>query len=268
MSFWSCCCPGGVVTCAQICFVLKGCNNLPLSGASVVVKLGATTVASGTTDEFGMFATSALGDGTYNWTITSTGFDDETGSVAIACPDTDKTVSRTLTVATGYVCWCRGTCASPVTTGDKVLTDSLLGTTVILTYNAGTGVWSGTTTYDWPGCGEGVFACPAANGITLVYEICVINELTGNAETRLTWEVNEFVDLQCCPSNGLDTCTFPFASDPGDPVATYECDPFVEVAPSLIGTGASGSMSPYHRANGPLGTCVANPTVLTITDAP
>jgi hypothetical protein len=83
---------------------VNGCAGVGVDGASVVVKSGATTVASGTTSGGGFLAIS-IAAGTYTFEVTGptgAGFAFNTGSVAYS----GGTVVRTLSADSGHVCAC------------------------------------------------------------------------------------------------------------------------------------------------------------------
>lgn len=93
------CVPG---TSSILVTVNDSCASTALSGATVTVKLGTTTVATGTTDGSGHFSASITSPGNYTLTVSKTGYTTQTGIPfnGVAC-GTTNTKTVTLTPNTG-----------------------------------------------------------------------------------------------------------------------------------------------------------------------
>lgn len=245
-----CAAPGG---CAKITFNVTGCGGLPLPDASVTLTLGGSTVASGTTDAAGVFATMELGSGTYSWSVSKTRFVTETGSVTITCPDDDQVVDVALSAAEGYVCTCLSdNCPDPLPTTLE-LADSYLGITVALVWDGFK--WEGSGVFEFDGCGGGITGCDGAESVPITYTFC-----EGGTFAHVTWGTSLIVNL-CCPIAGSETCSRNLVLVNG----AYEpdCNPFVfSTGFTLPHVGATGT--PYSVTSG--GFCVAGGTTITITE--
>jgi hypothetical protein len=104
----------------------------------VTIRLGGTVVASGTTNSSGVYSTILASTGTYSITAVKSRFDGVIGYRTFSTGDTTKSITLSLSPATGYVC-CAG-CVDPFP--ETLYYTGELGT-ITLTYNAGT--WRGST---------------------------------------------------------------------------------------------------------------------------
>lgn len=132
MSHHRCCCSGVCV--GSITVNVKGCDGAtPVVGATVTVKIGATTIASGTTDSLGQYIATGLAAATYTVSVSKTRYTTYTTTVVLSCPSNQNpVVNVAYTAGTGYVCCAH--CPNPV---PATLAATFGGVSFSFTYSSG-----------------------------------------------------------------------------------------------------------------------------------
>jgi len=100
---WSVCVCEEEAVC-KICVTVTSCQGVAQAGATITIKQGATTVATGTTGGTGFFCfdVSATGTGNYNVSVAKAGMVGSNKDVAVACPGVTN-VALTLSTAGGIL---------------------------------------------------------------------------------------------------------------------------------------------------------------------
>ncbi len=159
---------------------LLGCNSLALPGATVVLKLGGTTLATQTTNGSGVTVFTGLSPGTYTVTYSASRFT-TVGPINVTIDGicTAMTAGTTLSPSGGYGC-CVG-CVYPypstvfITTSAGTVTGTLSAgrwnATQGVTVNCGNGAGLTTLSYSL-GCSAGTFG-------TLIIEGDAVQSLGG-----------------------------------------------------------------------------------------
>jgi hypothetical protein len=166
--FWCCC--GGGETGFSITLTVSGCSAVQ-SDASVQYKVGATVVASGTTNNSGQLSVS-LPAGTYTRIVSKSRFATSSNSVVITEAGSQNV---TLNAATGYAC-CNN-CPQPIPTTLYLRTGLK---TVTLTRSGS--IWIGSTTYSVTGWDANPPGC---------------NFILGSTSVEVSFELH-------CPSSGTN----------------------------------------------------------------
>lgn len=134
-----CCC----VVNGNVAVTVLGCNSLALSGATVTITQGGTTVDTWTTNSTGQRpgGSASLPTGSYSYSVAKGRFTTATGSFTLTTSGSTFTV--TLTAASGYICV--PFCADPVKTA---LTFTVGGVGYAISYVGTFGgvlTWKGST---------------------------------------------------------------------------------------------------------------------------
>ena len=176
--------PGACCGCSASCtttICVTGCNATPLSGASVTIRSGGATVASGTTTSpAGCVTLTIPSAGSYTVVVSATGFTTDTSTQSLACGGT-TTIALNVD-AVNYTCGCAGGGAWP--NGNLSLTDSIIGACT-LAYDSTLGQWSGGIEWNYPGCtgtnyGCGAFTGTNVYGVSYTFDGCTLT-ITGPA---------------------------------------------------------------------------------------
>lgn len=148
-------------------FEVHGCDGTGYPGVTVSVysASGGTLLASGTTDASGDVSLAWTGTGS-TWWVTVGGASARFQAFAQSMGLINGNFTPLdLAEATGY--HCSQLCLLPL--ADALhLTDSIVGA-VALNYDAGTGNWVGTATYNYPGCGAAGCGCVANAAVPITY---------------------------------------------------------------------------------------------------
>jgi len=219
----NCNCGGGA---CNVTIDVDGCGA-GVSGATVTIKSGGSTVASGTTSG-GTVALSIPSAGTYEVVVSASGYPPYDQNLTLSCSGT-----YAINLTAGYVCC--GTCIVPDTLH---LTDGGGGCT--LTWN-GSSSWigcyqaavgSGSTPCGDPGAGC-QFICTPGGSCTIVYTItCAGN---GQFSVNRQWSVCEadcFHDPTYCQDQLDSNCN----------TVAHTCDGCTDV---VCGNGSHDSGGPF-----------------------
>jgi len=140
---------------------VKGCNTTGLSGVSVTLKQGATTLGTATTDASGNFSiTFAWSSGSLTLECTRSRFNNFTStSFTPSGCNLTTTVNPTMTAATGYRC---ANCSGATPISETLYNTTPSGHTVTMTYQTPMSIsgdgWEGTETINgriFPDCSSG-----------------------------------------------------------------------------------------------------------------
>ena len=124
---------------ASLCVTVLGCNSAVLPNATLTVKSGGTTVATATSNSSGVACVHLLAStGSYSVEVSKSRFGTNTSTRTITC---GTTFGVTLSAGTGYQC---DICVDPIS--ETLYLTTPISTSVTLTYDSGTGIWTGTET--------------------------------------------------------------------------------------------------------------------------
>ena len=146
--------PGGCCNCSgcQICVTVLDCNGAAVSGATVTVKQGATTIGTCTTNASGQCCVTVPASGTYNVAVTKTGYNGSNQNVSLTCPGTTNVTLYAYTGAGGvtiHVIGCDvslGLQGATVTFNGGSYTTNSSGYTPTIAAPAGTYTWTASKT--------------------------------------------------------------------------------------------------------------------------
>lgn len=212
---------------------VSGACNQALAGATVTLS-GGGSCTTGSNGQCTLTIPCSGGP----FTITASKARFVSSSITITAADLNSGVCSTgltLTPAAGYLAW--NLCADPIST-------TLHGTSAAmgaftLTYNATSGNYTGTLTFNFPGCSPG---CAAAAGVSVTISLTPsCNNTTGSTSCGVP--TNALCVVYSCVNNTTNTC-------PGASSSGFTCGDFhTNNGPYSYGAPTSSSCPPTFQLN-------------------
>jgi hypothetical protein len=213
----------------SLCVTVYGCNNAPLSGATVNVTGPGSFSASCTTNSVGQCCVAIPASGTYSYAVSATNFQNGTGSSSVTCPGTTN-VTITLTPASGYVCQIGGSCC-PLPLPVNITITDINGAHTAASNGANAGyrvIYNVTVT-----TGQALHPYPPNPGIPVCYKDTV------------TGQIQHDISMSCLSSTTIQVTVLSKWTSP-----LYSSQN--SCSPNIVGAGGETLFSPSYC--GPSGT--------------